>query len=189
MRTMILTAAALIPLAALGARALAADPPTAAAPPSGPGLDLINQRCIFCHNTAQIFSQHKSPEAWSTPASKLRTPQEFLWASARALQFRPEASFINRALGDLGEPLWNPPSPQGFKDDAATWLAPNAMTTRVDVAELVASRAKGLDDPRDLATDLFGAGLSSDTRTAIDRAESRNQAIALLLMSPEFQRR
>jgi len=131
----------------------------------------------------------KSPEAWSTPASKLRTPQEFLWASARALQFRPEASFINRALGDLGEPLWNPPSPQGFKDDAATWLAPNAMTTRVDVAELVASRAKGLDDPRDLATDLFGAGLSSDTRTAIDRAESRNQAIALLLMSPEFQRR
>ena len=72
MRNMILTAAALIPLAALGARALAADPPTAAAP-SGPGLDLINQRCIFCHNTAQIFSQHKSPEAWSATVEQMAT--------------------------------------------------------------------------------------------------------------------
>ena len=71
MRNMILTAAALIPLAALGARALAADPPTAAAPPSGPGLDLINQRCIFCHNTAQIFSQHKSPGAWSATVEQM----------------------------------------------------------------------------------------------------------------------
>jgi uncharacterized protein (DUF1800 family) len=131
----------------------------------------------------------KSPEAWSTPVGKLRTPQEFLWASARAVDFEANAPFINRTLNDLGEPLWNPPSPQGFKDDAATWLAPDAMTTRVDVAELVASRTKGVDDPRQLATDLFGASLSSDTQTAIDRAESRNQALALLLMSPEFQRR
>jgi uncharacterized protein (DUF1800 family) len=30
---------------------------------------------------------------------------------------------------------------------------------------------------------------SEDTRRTIERAESRQQAIALLLMSPEFQRR
>jgi len=71
MRNMILTVAALVPLAALGARALAADPPTTATPAPGPGLDLINQRCIFCHNTAQIFSQHKSPEAWSATVEQM----------------------------------------------------------------------------------------------------------------------
>lgn len=138
---------------------------------------------------AMTIALVKSPEAWAAPAEKLRTPQEFLWASARALDFRPTAPFIDRTLKDLGEPLWNPPSPQGFKDNTATWLAPDAMTTRVDVAEIVASRTKGADDPRVLAANLFGGTLSSDTRTAIDRAESRNQAIALLLMSPEFQRR
>lgn len=73
MRNTLLTAAALASLAALGARALAADPPTTAGPPPGPGLDLINQRCIFCHNTAQIFSQHKSPEAWSATVEQMAT--------------------------------------------------------------------------------------------------------------------
>jgi uncharacterized protein (DUF1800 family) len=131
----------------------------------------------------------KSPEAWSAPAAKLRTPQEFLWASIRALSFPAKPPFINRTLNDLGEPLWNPPSPQGFKDDTASWLAPDAMTTRLDTAELMAAQAKGVNDPRQLSADLFGAALSDDTKTAIDRAESRDQAIALLLMSPEFQRR
>jgi hypothetical protein len=48
-------------LALVAARALAADAP----PPPGPGLDLINQRCVFCHSTAQIFSQRSTPEGWA----------------------------------------------------------------------------------------------------------------------------
>jgi uncharacterized protein (DUF1800 family) len=130
-----------------------------------------------------------SPEAWAAPAEKLRTPQEFLWSAVRALQLDIKPNFVNRTLADLGQPLWNPPSPQGFKDDTATWLAPDAMTTRVDTAELMAAQAKDVPDPRQFAADVLGGSLSADTRTAIDRAESRTQAIALLLMSPEFQRR
>jgi hypothetical protein len=63
--------AALVPLAVIGARALAADPPATAGPPPGPGLELINQRCVFCHNTAQIFSQRKTPEAWSATVEQM----------------------------------------------------------------------------------------------------------------------
>jgi uncharacterized protein (DUF1800 family) len=130
-----------------------------------------------------------SPEAWAAPAEKLRTPQEFLWSAVRALRLDIKPAMVNRTLADLGEPLWNPPSPQGYKDDAATWLAPDAMTTRVDIAELLASQDKGLGDPVQLASDVLGEKLSSNTKTAIERAESRGQAVALLLMSPEFQRR
>lgn len=130
-----------------------------------------------------------SPEAWSAPPQKLRTPQEYVLASARALSFTPKPQLVSRTLDDLGEPYWSPASPQGFKDDAATWLAPGALTTRLDVAELFAAQSKGPDDPRDLATAILGPALSSETAEAVARAESRTQGVALLLMSPEFQRR
>ncbi|MDB5561200.1 MAG: hypothetical protein JWN11_618 [Hyphomicrobiales bacterium] len=129
------------------------------------------------------------PASWAAPAKKLKTPQEFLWSAVRALELEAKPNFIVRTLADLGQPLWNPPSPQGFKDDAATWLAPDAMAIRVDTAELMAGQAKGAGDPRQLASDVLGPALSPETKTAIDRAESRGQALALLLMSPEFQRR
>jgi len=68
MRNTFLAAAILTPMLVLAARALAADTP---APPPGPGLDLINQRCIFCHNTVQIFSQHKTPAAWNETVERM----------------------------------------------------------------------------------------------------------------------
>jgi mono/diheme cytochrome c family protein len=68
MRTIFLSAA-MLPLLALGARALAADAP--AGPPPGPGLDLINQRCVFCHNSAQIFSEHKTAPGWAATVEQM----------------------------------------------------------------------------------------------------------------------
>jgi len=68
MRNIILAAAIIAPIFVLGARAIAADAPVS---PPGPGLDLINQRCVFCHNTVQIFSQHKTPEAWSETVERM----------------------------------------------------------------------------------------------------------------------
>ena len=44
-------------------------------------------------------------------------------------------------------------------------------------------------DPRDLLELVAADAASSETRKTIERAESRQQALALLLMSPEFQRR
>jgi hypothetical protein len=68
MRDILLGGGILLTLGLIGARALADAPPP---PPPGPGLDLINQRCIFCHNTVQIFSQHKTPEAWSATVEQM----------------------------------------------------------------------------------------------------------------------
>lgn len=68
MRDLLLGAALVLTLGLIGARALADAPPP---PPPGPGLDLINQRCIFCHNTVQIFSQHKTLEAWSATVEQM----------------------------------------------------------------------------------------------------------------------
>ena len=44
-------------------------------------------------------------------------------------------------------------------------------------------------DARDLMEETIGPLASPETRQTITRAESRPQALALLLMAPEFQRR
>lgn len=39
--------------------------PASTPPPPGPGLDLINERCGFCHTTQQVFSTRKTPKDWA----------------------------------------------------------------------------------------------------------------------------
>ncbi|MGV8840497.1 MAG: DUF1800 domain-containing protein [Bauldia sp.] len=122
-------------------------------------------------------------------ATRLKPPQEFLWSSLRALGVTPEPRQVVAILGALGQPLFNPPSPEGFDDDGATWLAPDALTTRLDVAEQLAQAASPALSPGDLAEAVLGDALASESLVAILAAESEVQAITMLLMLPEFQRR
>ena len=54
---------------------------------------------------------------------------------------------------------------------------------------MAARQADRFADPRKVADDLFGEGLGIATRQAVARAETREQGLELLIMSPEFQRR
>lgn len=129
-------------------------------------------------------------EAWDAPLRKLRTPYEFVLATLRATGEKPERpQQINNALNLMGQPLWNPPGPNGHPDDEASIAAPKAIKTRLDLSLQFARNAAARHDPRALAEALYGEALSPETRQAIARAETRPQGLALLLMSPEFQRR
>lgn len=63
------------------------------------------------------------------------------------------------------------------------------MLRRVDSVRQLASTAGSDVDPRALAERVLPGVLSDATRTAIARAESPQQGLALLLVSPEFLRR
>ncbi|HKS20072.1 MAG TPA: DUF1800 family protein [Bradyrhizobium sp.] len=131
-----------------------------------------------------------SDEAWKAPLTKIRSPYEFLIASGRLLGRIPEDP--GRYLGGLnvlGQPLWSPAGPNGFPDTNAAWAAPEGMKLRLDVAAQMASRLGDNIDPRDLLELAAADAASPETRHTVERAESRQQALALLLMSPEFQRR
>ena len=131
-----------------------------------------------------------SDEAWAAPMTKLRSPYEFLVASGRLLARLPEDS--GRYLGSLnlmGQPLWSPPGPNGFPDTNAAWAAPEGMKLRLDISAQIAARVASSFDPRDLLQLVAADAASPETRRTVERAESREQALALLLMSPEFQRR
>ena len=131
-----------------------------------------------------------SDEAWRAPQTKIRSPYEYLIATGRLLDHIPdEPSRYLGGLNMLGQPLWTPSGPNGFPDTSAAWAAPEGMKLRLDIAAQVASRAGDNVDPRDLLELAAADASSQETRQTIARAESRQQALALLLMAPEFQRR
>jgi uncharacterized protein (DUF1800 family) len=131
-----------------------------------------------------------SDEAWQAPLTKMRSPYEFLVASGRLLARNPEdpGRYLN-GLNVLGQPLWSPAGPNGFPDSNAAWAAPEGMKLRLDISAQFASNLADRIDPRDLLELVAADAASAETRRTIERAESRQQALALLLMSPEFQRR
>jgi len=131
-----------------------------------------------------------SDEAWRAPPTKMRSPYEFLVASGRLLsQIPDDPSRYLGGLNLLGQPLWTPAGPNGFPDTNAAWAAPEGMKLRLDISAQMASRLGDAIDPRDLLELAAADAASPETRRTIERAESRQQALALLLMSPEFQRR
>jgi uncharacterized protein (DUF1800 family) len=127
-------------------------------------------------------------EAWDAPPSKLRRPSEWLVNSLRALNLTPaDIHPILQAQNMLGEPLWRPPAPNGFSDETAAWM--DGLVQRLDIANNLSRRVGEFIDPDVVANRALGPLLSKDTKQTVALAESRPQAIALLLMSPEFQRR
>ncbi|WP_439408429.1 DUF1800 domain-containing protein [Bradyrhizobium sp. DASA03076] len=131
-----------------------------------------------------------SDEAWKAPLTKMRSPYDFLVASGRLLARVPEdpGPYLN-SLNLLGQPLWSPAGPNGFPDTAAAWAAPEGMKLRLDIASQMGARLGPNIDPLDLLGFAAADAASAETRRTIERAESRQQALALLLMSPELQRR
>jgi uncharacterized protein (DUF1800 family) len=131
-----------------------------------------------------------SDDAWRAPITKVRSPYEYLVAIGRLLARVPEdpGLYLN-GLNVLGQPLWTPAGPNGFPDTNAAWAAPEGLKLRLDIASQAGSRVGNNIDPRDLLELAFADAASRETRQTVERAETRQQALALLLMSPEFQRR
>jgi uncharacterized protein (DUF1800 family) len=131
-----------------------------------------------------------SDEAWRAPMTKMRSPYEFLVATGRLLGRIPDdpGPYLN-GLNVLGQPLWSPAGPNGFPDTNAAWAAPEGLKLRLDVSAQLAARVGANIDSRELLELIAADAASPETRRTIELAESRQQALALLLMSPEFQRR
>ncbi|WP_258052070.1 DUF1800 family protein [Mesorhizobium sp. INR15] len=138
---------------------------------------------------ALAFALIDMPEAWSTPLTKMRSPVDYVMAISRAAGPRAGPGQSLGWLRALGEPLWQPPGPNGFPDQTDSWLSAEGMKTRLDIAWQAAQQVKTIGNPSDLLDALIGPSASPDTRQSIARAESEQQGLALLLMAPEFQRR
>jgi uncharacterized protein (DUF1800 family) len=131
----------------------------------------------------------EAPEAWAQEQAKLKRPSEWMMSYMRAAGFPGNARLLTPTLTRLGEPLWRPPAPKGFPDREGDWI--DGIAHRLDTANSIAQNPQNVEriDPKAMLETALGPLASADTRAAVNRAESKQQAIALLLMAPEFQRR
>jgi uncharacterized protein (DUF1800 family) len=131
------------------------------------------------------------PETWQQPLAKLKSPIEYVVSCLRALPGLRAADprGLYGILRGMGQRPFFAPSPQGWPDTAAAWAGGDALWKRIEWAGIIAARVGSRVDPLRLAEESYGLALQAQTRRAIERAESRQQGMALWLASPEFQRR
>ncbi len=128
-----------------------------------------------------------APETWSIERVKLKRPSEWLISAWRGIGVVPPAQPALQAMGYLGERMWRPPAPQGFADVQAAWI--DGLAQRLDIANRIAGLVQERIEPDAFVETALGPLASDETRKTIERADSRQQALTLAMMSPEFQRR
>ena len=129
--------------------------------------------------------------------AKTKTPLEFIVSAIRATGATMDsAAPLVREMRELGMPLYFCQPPTGYKDTADAWVNTGALVGRMNFALDLANgkvgriTVAGQDALADGGvTALLGRDLSEPTQSTIERAVSAPQKIALMLGSPEFQRR
>ncbi len=132
----------------------------------------------------------RSPEPWTHPLAKYKTPSDYVISAFRGLApagAQARAAFA--AVNLLGQRPYSPGSPAGWPDRASDWEGASALLERIEWVDSLAQRFGSRYDARVLAPELLGGTLGASTRTAIARAASASQALTLLLAAPEFLRR
>jgi uncharacterized protein (DUF1800 family) len=144
-----------------------------------------------------------SPEffAAGTVRAKVKTPFEFVTSAVRVLNADVRnARPLMRALQELGMPSYMCQPPTGYADTADAWVSSGALVTRMNLAlELASPGPRAIATPGlrgDLAAaraalvaDALGDAAAQQTLTTIEKAATPEQMVALVLGSPEFQRR
>lgn len=137
----------------------------------------------------------EDPVAWAPAPAKMRSPVEYVTAGYRLLGLPRgdnAAQQIRAGMSsarNMGEFPMTASSPNGWPLVSEAWTGPDAVLTRIEWAKQVGARMPPDFNAASVADAGMGPLLAPATRTAMARAESQGDALALLLASPEFQRR
>lgn len=144
------------------------------------------------------LTQH--PAAADPALHKARQPFDFIAASLRALNIGADEIFswnvrrLTQAavapLSAMGQPWVTPPGPDGWEEGMESWITPQGLAARIDWGLSVAPllRRKLPDARAFVATALPGL-TGGDLAALVARAETNAEGVALVLASPQFNRR
>jgi len=143
--------------------------------------------------TAALGTRFKDPALYILSAVRLAYDDKVI------VNTIPIQNWLNR----LAEGLYNHQTPDGYAMISSAWDASGQMITRFEIARQIGSSSSGLfkppgpnavDEPafpllqNGLYFDGLQAGLSANTRAALDKATSPQDWNTLFLSSPEFMR-
>lgn len=131
------------------------------------------------------------PLAWQPQQQKYKTPREFVISTYRALAIKSlPIKQVQNALTTLGQQPFKAGSPAGYSDQQADWDGASALMARINwVSQLAGKKRLAKIDLQALIEHTFADSLTTHSEQMITRAESRQAALILLLLCPEFLRR
>jgi uncharacterized protein (DUF1800 family) len=132
-----------------------------------------------------------SPEFFAAEAyrAKVKTPFEFVVSSVRATGADTRnGQLLVAAVRTLGMPLYGCQPPTGYSDKAEAWVNSGALLNRMNFAVSLTRTRSAVTSDAVIASTLAGE-VSASTAGTIAQATSAPQKLALVLGSPEFQRR
>lgn len=140
------------------------------------------------------------PAAWEAALRNVKPPFDFLASTCRALSVQPEViaalkpaqvyKTLITPMALMGQRWQTPDGPDGWPEQDEAWITPQGLSTRLRwaIAAPPVLRAD-LPDPRRFVDVALGQQVPPPVRFAAEAAESRSEAIGLVLASPAFQRR
>jgi uncharacterized protein (DUF1800 family) len=133
------------------------------------------------------------PAAWDPPLGKVKTPNELVISALRGIGASDGPDLLRGTAGSLqqlGQFPFTAPSPAGWSDEASSWIGPEAALLRVEWGLAFGARAAARNvDPATMLAGTVAPVASKATSFHVEHAPSIAEAIALLVASPEFQRR
>ena len=128
--------------------------------------------------------------------AKVKTPFEFVVSALRATGAETSNAMpLIQSLRELGMPLYLCQPPTGYADRADAWVNTGALLSRMNFSVALASgRMRGVTPARTVTADgvastALAGEVSTSTRDTVAKASAAPQSLALILGSPEFQRK
>jgi uncharacterized protein (DUF1800 family) len=135
--------------------------------------------------------------------AKTKNPFEFVVSAVRATGLDMTSTLpLVQSVRDLGMPIYGAQPPTGYPDRADAWVNSGALLNRMNFAiALTSGRMRGLgatpvaapptaeEARRSLFTVALADDVSSSTAATVAKATTPAQTVALILGSPEFQKR
>ena len=129
------------------------------------------------------------PEAWSLNTPKIKSSYDLVISAIRLCGAAVDPLWYLQSLRFLGDVPLTANSPAGFPDTAKDIAGPEALIRRIEWAKGAATKlTPGLPLPT-LVDISIGPVLGNATRAALAQVTDAKEGLALLLGSPEFQRR
>lgn len=138
--------------------------------------------------------------SWGADTGNVKLPLEYMISALRSLNLPPTVfrkmgikktkELFFTPLTQMGQAWISASGPDGFPEEDDRWISPQGLAARLEWAiQGPAMIMRRTLDPRDVLPDALGPLAPESLKFAVHASEQRHEGLALIFVSPAFQRR